>query len=271
MKKYPSNKTPLQSLYFTSEAKGQESISEEDHQQTTTSQYDHLYPGHIQTSLLQKTLLSLGSAAMAIFDPSRDDMIATLGETTGYYALKNIQKKMLQDPVGRQILEEQPVINTDTVSIDYLGSLPDDTFGKNYWYFLNKHGFSPDARLPVHFVDDVDLKYVMLRYRQVHDLYHTILGMPPNMLGEVVVKWVEAIQTGLPMCALGAVFGPVRLGPKHMQKYLETYWSWAIKTGWNAKFLMAVYFEKHWERNLQELRDELNIPPPPSKIQMKKK
>ncbi|KAJ8300999.1 hypothetical protein KUTeg_022518, partial [Tegillarca granosa] len=119
--------------------KGQESISEEDHQQTTTSQYDHLYPGHIQTSLLQKTLLSVGSAAMAIFDPSRDDMIATLGETTGYYALKNIQKKMLQDPVGRQILEEQPVINTDTVSIDYLGSLPDDTFGKNYWYFLNKH------------------------------------------------------------------------------------------------------------------------------------
>ncbi|KAJ8300998.1 hypothetical protein KUTeg_022517 [Tegillarca granosa] len=42
--------------------------------------------------------------------------------------------------------------------------------------------------------------------------------MPPNMLGEVVVKWVEAIQTGLPMCALGAVFGPVRLGPNILMK-----------------------------------------------------
>ena len=74
-------------------------------------------------------------------------------------------------------------------------------------------GFSPDARLPVHFVDDPELKYVMLRYRQTHDLFHSILGMPPHMLGEVAVKWVEAIQTGLPMCALGAFFGPLRLGP----------------------------------------------------------
>ena len=74
-------------------------------------------------------------------------------------------------------------------------------------------GFSPDARLPVHFVDDPDLVYVMLRYRQCHDLVHTVLGMKPNMLGEVVVKWVEAIQTGLPMCQLAAFFGPLRLGP----------------------------------------------------------
>lgn len=77
-------------------------------------------------------------------------------------------------------------------------------------------GFSPDARLPIHFVDDPELKYVMLRYRQVHDLFHSILGMPPHMLGEVAVKWVEALQTGLPMCALGALFGPLRLGPKYV-------------------------------------------------------
>ena len=54
----------------------------------------------------------------------------------------------------------------------------------------------------------------MLRYRQIHDLMHTLLGMPPNLLGEVAVKWVEFIQTGLPMCGLAAIFGPLRLGPK---------------------------------------------------------
>ena len=75
-------------------------------------------------------------------------------------------------------------------------------------------GFSPDARLPVHYVDDPDLVYVMLRYRQCHDLFHTVLGMKPNMLGECVVKVVEGIQLGLPMCVMGGVFGPVRLGPK---------------------------------------------------------
>lgn len=34
------------------------------------------------------------------------------------------------------------------------------------------------------------------------------LALPP---GEIVVKWFEAVQTGLPMCILGALFGPIRL------------------------------------------------------------
>ncbi|KAK3088177.1 hypothetical protein FSP39_015709 [Pinctada imbricata] len=200
---------------------------------------------------------------MALLDPSRDDMIATLGETTGYRALKWMKEKMEQDEVGRQILQEQPLINTQTLDVDKLGELPEGTFGKQYWKFLSKNGFSPDARLPVHFVDDPDLYYVMLRYRQVHDLFHSVLGMPPHMLGEVAVKWVEALQTGLPMCALGAFFGPLRLGPRHSQKYVSTYLPWAIRNGRNARFLMAVYWEKHWEDDLHQLRKNLNIEPLP--------
>ena len=40
---------------------------------------------------------------------------------------------------------------------------------------------------------------------------HAVLDMPTNMVGEVLVKWVEAIQTRLPMCIGGAIFGPLRL------------------------------------------------------------
>ena len=59
--------------------------------------------------------------------------------------------------------------------------------------------------------------YVLLRYRQCHDLVHALLGMKPNRLGEVAVKWVEAIQTGLPMCQMAAYFGPLRLGPVYVK------------------------------------------------------
>lgn len=68
--------------------------------------------------------------------------------------------------------------------------------------------------MSVRFVDDVELAYVIQRYREVHDLFHSILNMPTNMLGEVTVKWVEAIQTRMPMCVGGAVFGAARLAPK---------------------------------------------------------
>ncbi|XP_052788989.1 ubiquinone biosynthesis protein COQ4 homolog, mitochondrial-like [Mya arenaria] len=221
------------------------------------------YPGHRPTSVFQKALLTAGSAAMALYSPDRGDMVATLGDVTAEPALKLIKQRMEQDPVGRQILEEKPQITSQTLSIDYLGSLGDKTFGKEYWRFLTKHGFSPDARLPVHYVDEPDLVYVMSRYRQCHDLFHTVLGMKPNMLGECVVKWVEAIQLGLPMCALGAMFGPLRLGPNHRQKYLDTYLPWAIRNGQQGKLLMNVYFEQEWERDLSDLREELNIEDPP--------
>lgn len=68
--------------------------------------------------------------------------------------------------------------------------------------------------MEVKFLDDPGLAYVMTRYRESHDLVHTILGMPTNMLGEVAVKWVEAFNTGLPMCLGGGVFGAIRLRPK---------------------------------------------------------
>lgn len=47
-----------------------------------------------------------------------------------------------------------------------------------------KQNVTPDSRAQVKFVDDEELAYVMLRYREVHDLLHTLLGMPTNMLGE---------------------------------------------------------------------------------------
>lgn len=123
---------------------------------------------------------------------------------------------------------------------------------------------TPDSRREVKFVDDEQLAYVMQRYREVHDLIHTLLGMPTNMLGEVTVKWVEAIQTDLPMCWSGAVFGAVRLAPKQRKKYADHYLPWALQCGHQSKFLMNIYFEKRFEQDIHDLRRELQIPEPPS-------
>ena len=76
---------------------------------------------------------------------------------------------------------------------------------------------TPDSRMKVQFLDDPELAYVMTRYRETHDLVHTILGMPTHMLGEVAVKWIEAINTKLPMCIGGAIFGAIRLRPKYVK------------------------------------------------------
>ncbi|XP_076054367.1 coenzyme Q4 [Oratosquilla oratoria] len=222
-----------------------------------------LYKHHIPTNIFQKGLLSVGAATTALLDPRRHDMVAVLGETASFAVLPRLYQRMKDDPEGQEVLLEKPRINSKTINLQALSELPEGSLGHAYVKFLKDNKVTPDSRLPVQFVDNRDFAYVMQRYRECHDLFHTLLGMPTNMLGEVAVKWVEGLQTGLPMCIGGAIFGPLRFKPKQRQKYIDVYLPWAVQVGRKSKLLMNIYYEKRWEQSLDELRLELNIDHPP--------
>ena len=186
-------------------------------------------------------------------------MINAFGELTGELSLKKIHQRMRSDSEGLSILNEMPIINSKTVDLEYLATLPQHTFGREYVEFLKTNNVTPDSRMPVYFVRDKELAYVMCRYRQIHDFTHCILGMKTNMLGEVTVKIFEAVQLGLPMCWLGGLFGLLRLGPKHTQAYLNENLPWIVENARNSKPLINVYFEKHFNKPISELRRQLNL------------
>uniref|UniRef100_A0A8W7NZG9 Ubiquinone biosynthesis protein COQ4 homolog, mitochondrial n=1 Tax=Anopheles atroparvus TaxID=41427 RepID=A0A8W7NZG9_ANOAO len=234
-----------------------------DDQQPSQQQMDdftkEFLRNQIKVSDVQRILLSAGSSLAALVDPRRHDMIACLGETTGREALENMQYLMRNSEEGHQILAEKPRINTRTVDMAALEKLPQNTFGYTYAKFMEDNHITPDSRMEVRFLEDPELAYIMTRYRETHDMVHAILDMPTHMLGEVTVKWVEALNTGLPMCYGGAVFGAFRLRPKQRKSYLRQYLPWALRTGNRIKPLMTVYWEKRWEQDVDELRKELNI------------
>ncbi|XP_017911361.1 PREDICTED: ubiquinone biosynthesis protein COQ4 homolog, mitochondrial isoform X2 [Capra hircus] len=126
---------------------------------------------------------------------------------------------------------------------------------------------SPDTRAPTRFVDDEELAYVIQRYREIHDMLHTLLGMPTNILGEIVVKWFEAVQTGLPMCILSALFGPIQLSAQNLQLLISELIPWAVENGHRAPCVLSVYYERRWEQPLQALRQELGITEPPLRVE----
>ena len=129
--------------------------------------------------------------------------------------------------------------------------------------FNIKYNISPDTRAPVRFVDDAELAYVMTRYREVHDLLHALVGMPTYMVGEVAVKWIEALQFGLPMCVGGAMLGPLRFNKSSQFKRYNVYRPWAIKIGTKSRFILNVYYEQRWEQDIEDLRREMRIDPIP--------
>lgn len=139
----------------------------------------------IATNSFQKTLLTCGSAAIALLNPHRGDMIACLGEVTGESAIKNMRQKMIETEEGAEILKQMPRINSTTVSFDKLSQMPENTLGRVYADFMTANNITADSRLPVQFIEDPELAYVMQRYREVHDLVHATLFMRTSMLGEV--------------------------------------------------------------------------------------
>lgn len=216
---------------------------------------------HISLTPLQRAVLISGAAAISFFNPYRGDMIACLAETTGDSALISCREKMLATPEGSRILTEKPRINSSTVDLSALKDLPLGTVGRTYREFLDVNNVSPDSRPPVKFVSDTELAYVMQRYRETHDIYHAMLLMPTTMLGEVAVKWIEALQLRFPMCFSGAIFGAYRLRKKQRKLYTNYYLPWAIDTGTRAKFLLGIYFEERWEQPLVDFHREMNIVP----------
>ena len=229
-----------------------------------------LYPGHVPTSFVQKAILGVGSAVAGLTDPWRADMVAVNGEVTGQLALASMRDKMRATDEGRRILKDRPRINTHTVDFDALKSLPETTVGHAYAAYCARHGIGPDSRDAVRFVDDAELAYVMTRYRETHDVTHAMLDLPTNLVGEVGVKWVEALQFGLPMAVGGALLAPMRFSPRQMRQW-ERLRPYAVEVGKSGRFLLSVYYEERWEQDLDEFRKEMNIGMPPKLYNTSKK
>jgi ubiquinone biosynthesis protein COQ4 len=206
------------------------------------------------------------AAFTALFNPARQDMVAALGETTGLGALKRMRNEMLQDPIGRRILRERPIVHTTTIDFEKLRDLPSNTFGHQYAQFMHKHDISADTRLDIKYIGDPELAYVMTRYRQVHDYWHTLVEMPISIEAEIGLKWFEFFQTGLPMTALSALFGPLNITPQQRKVLYEIYVPWAIHCANTSQYLMNVMYEDHFEKDFVAFQKELGIPKFPSEL-----
>lgn len=229
------------------------------------------YPGHVPLSTLQHAFLFVGSGIAAVLNPRRPDLVAVFGEASAEpYTVHRLRDQMLADPVGRQILRERPRITSTSLDLEHLRSLPKNTLGAEYVKWLDTENVSPDTRLPVRYISDPECAYVMQRYRECHDFYHAITGLPVVMEGEVAVKAFEFANLGIPMTGLAAFSEPFKLKKSQQERLRKTFIPWAITNGLRAKLLLNVYWEKHLESDANELRRELGIDLPPNMREMRK-
>lgn len=176
---------------------------------------------------------------------------------------------MLSDPTGRRILRDRPRITSETLPLPYLRSLPENSVGRTYAAWLDREGVSPDTRDNVQYIDDEECAYVMQRYRECHDFYHAVTGLPVFVEGELALKAFEFLNTVIPMTGL-SLFAFVRLKPAEKERFFSLHLPWAVRAGLKSKELINVYWEEVLEKNVDELREELNIEAPPDLREIRK-
>ena len=221
------------------------------------------YPGHVPLNGIEKAALAIGSGLMSFLNPRRGDLIAAFAEATSTpYFIPRLRDAMLSSPTGRRILRDRPRITSTTLNLPYLRSLPANTVGATYVAWLDREGVSPDTRAAVRYIDEEECAYVMQRYRECHDFYHALTGLPVVREGEVALKAFEFCNTLLPMTGL-SVFAAATLKPKERERFWDIYLPWAVKNGLRAKDVINVYWEEELETGVQELRKRLGVEPPP--------
>lgn len=116
------------------------------------------------------------------------DAVATFGETTGYYALRQMYAEMLKNPEGQRIIRDQPRIHSTTIDLEALGQLPPNTFGYNYYDFL---------RVNVSFLQIFGFcnsLFLLLKKRKLHQIHENrfdlLMIQNWHMYVNVIVKYM---------------------------------------------------------------------------------
>jgi ubiquinone biosynthesis protein COQ4 len=195
-------------------------------------------------------------------DSNRTLDIVEAEEILGQSQLRYLVREgVFETGEGRDLVRDRPhLADTDTAM---LRALPPGTLGREWIDFCDRHGLDLSVtRQPTPHTRGELETYLLQRIRQSHDLWHQLLGLGVKGHEEVLVHAFSLAQTGLPSSIGIAFFGAI----KHM--VLERRWGClrrdlrrAYRIGERAEPLLAVYWERYFERPIDEVRARFNVEP----------
>ncbi|KAJ5572858.1 hypothetical protein N7450_009842 [Penicillium hetheringtonii] len=217
------------------------------------------YPGHIPLTTIERGALAIGSALGSLVNPRRAANNAPKRPHRSSRRSNRNPILYLPTPQRNALGPNRPT-NPPRSSTHHFRNTqnglsphsPENSVGRTYAKWLDREGVSPDTRDNVQYIDDEECAYVMQRYRECHDFYHAVTGLP---------IFVEERLS---------LFAFVRMKPAEKERFLKLHLPWAVRSGLASKELINVYWEKVLEKDVDELRRELNIEQPPDLREIRK-
>jgi len=224
-------------------------------------------------SFMQRGLLLAGSAALAALNPHRGDLVAAVGELAdSAHQLQYLLGRLRASDEGRWLLHHKPrwISGALPDSLAHMRAhYPSNSLGARYANFMLSHGYTPEGRSLVRFVEDPEQAYALQRYRDVHDLLHVLTDLPTSVLGELAQKAFEAQHFGLQMPKLAAQVAPALTLSVEERKFYDDVlrpWSTRLQESLSQPgrpHLLAMRYEQYLRHDVDELRREWGIIPAP--------
>lgn len=196
------------------------------------------------------------SIVRVLGDSTRIDDIHRVADITGRGRFAELLQQLRAGGVEPELMQQRPELDHAHVDFEALRELPAHTLGGAYVRHLDDNGLEIYTGPPSsEYLFDPDVRYLVHRYRQVHDIWHVLLGLGTEPHEEVLLHAFVLGHLGLPNSALVVLLGSI----KHM--VLERRWSTlfhdlrqAFAVGREAEPLLLVRWERRWAEPLAELR-----------------
>jgi len=216
-------------------------------------------------SLLTRVRLGYKALMIAKDDPGNPEAGARINDCFEQEVYARLVDMMYAHPVGRQIMEERLSLEARDVDLEALENMPEGTLGHELAVYYRENNIAPfDTTQPIR--NDID--YISKRYRETHDIYHLLTGYGTDVMGEMELQafvrgnlGIRAPLMMLPFGFLASRFGTSIAGseegiePFVLTEYVSQVRA-AQRRGASLEPLIAIRFEDHWERPVEELRRE---------------
>jgi len=174
-----------------------------------------------------------------------------------------LRTRLESSRAGARLLADQPEILHALRDTAHLERLPEDSLGRAYLAFIRPEGLSADGlvaeslagALPRAGLDG----YVQRRMRDTHDLWHTVTGYGPDLIGEAAVLAFTYAQTFDRGVGLLVAAGLLRARDPDARRVIVD----ALARGLRAAWLPGVRWEELLPLPLDEVRARLRVGPPP--------
>jgi ubiquinone biosynthesis protein Coq4 len=173
-------------------------------------------------------------------------------------AMKASVDYLKSNPDMAQLMEERYI--APAPDMEYLSKLPTNTLGYSYASSLIAAGFDPKFYREITPADDID--YIRLRVRQTHDIWHIVTGFSTDEIGEIGLQSFGFSQMHYPSAVFILVASLIKgiKNPSALDPVMQIIYQ-GYELGKNAKPFLAFKWEQHWERELEDLRKEMNVQP----------